>query len=89
MTATSPPVGPASGGSDRHRYLVGSTDPALVDRVATALGRDPRVRVDRTLDTASGGGILVIEATPDRAQRLRDEFGPALVIEEDRELGLS
>jgi hypothetical protein len=89
MTATSSPVGPASGGPDRQRYLVGSTDPALVDRVATVIGRDPLVRVDRTLDTASGGGILVIETTPDRAQRLRDEYGPALVIEEDRELGLS
>lgn len=85
----STPVGPAAGGSDRTRYLVGSTDPALLTRVVEDLRRDDAIRVDRVLNTSAGVGGVVIEATAAQAQRLQSEYGPSLVVEADQELGLS
>jgi len=85
----SAPVGPAAGGSDRARYLVGSADPGLLARAVDELRGDDAIRIERVLNTTTGVGGVVIEATPDQVQRLQQSYGPGLVVEADEELGMS
>lgn len=85
MTGTqSAPAGPT--GSGRERYLIGSSDPALLAEVAKRLPGREGVRVHRVLDTTAGVGAIVVEATPEAVARLRSDLGPRVVIEPDRPL---
>lgn len=91
-SANSDPAGPPNGESDgesgRIPYLIGSADPALLSRVTDQLEQVPDngITVRRVLRGATGVSGLVVETTPERAARLRDEYGPALVVEPDRPL---
>jgi hypothetical protein len=85
MTGTqSAPAGPT--GPGRERYLIGSSDPALLADLAGRLSGWEGVRVDRVLNTTAGVGAIVVEATPEAIARLRSELGPRAVIEPDRPL---
>jgi hypothetical protein len=88
-SSESAPVGPATGGSGRARYLVGSSDSVLLERVVADLRHDDGITIDRVLNTATGVGGVVIEATADQVRRLQGQYGSGLVVEEDQELGMS
>lgn len=79
---------PASteGGAGRRLYLVGSVDATQLAQVIEDLKSDPVVVVDRVLQTATGAGGVVVEATDEKAADLRRRY-PGLVVEPDQQLG--
>jgi subtilisin len=83
MTIGDPPTG---SGANRRRYLVGSLDATLLSQVAEDLKADPGVVVDRILQTSTGAGGIVVEATEATAADLRARY-PGLVVEPDQQLG--
>ena len=78
---------PAStgGGAGRRRYLIGSFDTTLLARVVEDLKADPAIVVDRVLQTSTGAGGIVVEATEEQAAHLRARY-PGLVVEPDQPL---
>ncbi|MGE5830722.1 MAG: hypothetical protein ACM30G_20490 [Micromonosporaceae bacterium] len=83
-SAQSAPAGPT--GPGRERYLIGSSDRGLLADLIDQLPEREGMRVDRVLNTSSGVGAIVVEATPEAVTQLRSELGPRVVIEPDQPL---
>jgi hypothetical protein len=86
MASYEEPVGPAPSGPDRTHYIVGATDPHLLETVAARIPAIAGVEVVRTLRGAAGISAIVVDSGQAGIQQLRQEFGSAeLVIEPDLE----
>ena len=85
-SAGSPAGETPAGEPGRARYLIGSVNPALLAGLAARLEGRVGIRLERVLQTQSGVGGVVIEATPQAIAQLQQELGPDFVVEEDRPL---
>ena len=73
------------------RYLVGDTqgEPGFLTEVAAALRADPDVQGLEEKGAPGAPSVLVAAMSADRAEALRQRYGPRLVVEPDAPLTLS
>ena len=72
---------------ERERYIIGSTMPGLLSTVIDMLRADSQVNLLQIQGPAERPSMLVVEATPDRAEQLKQQFhGLGLIVEPDAPL---
>jgi hypothetical protein len=71
---------------EREQYLIGSVPAASLAAVADVLRADPDVEVVKLQGSAERPEMIVARMSPQRAERLKQEFGGGLTVEPDAPL---
>jgi hypothetical protein len=85
-SAGSPAGDTPVGGPGWARFLIGSANPSLLANLTRWLQDRDGIRLERVLQTQTGVGGVVVNATPQAIAQLKKELGPEVLIEEDRPL---
>jgi hypothetical protein len=67
----------------RARYLIGAEDPGLLRELTVGFAGDAEVAVRRVVGPHDAPRVLVVDTTPERADLLRAQYGPRLVVRAD------
>ncbi|MEV4060167.1 S8 family peptidase [Nonomuraea dietziae] len=83
MSKSTEPPGPAQHRSGQQRFIIGSSDSALLAELARELAFDAEVRLLRVLGAEDAPSLLVVEMSPEHAEALEERLGPQVTIEPD------